>query len=251
MATTNNKLAIIESFSALDNDPQRMIELLEETLGGVTISAGDLTRIKFPSGGSTIWEIPTARGIIPTTNLDVVMVYTRVQRAYWEPTDDRTKSKTPDCWADDAKHGTHPQMQDDEGHTVFGECDDCWFAEFGSAVGPDGNPRSGQACKLVRPVYFLSELNRIPMWIAFPPTSLKPFRQYLLDLVSEGISYTEVVTRLALEKTLNTRGDPYAVIKPQIIGDLSDQLKDRARQAATWIKPQLSKIRAAQTVADD
>lgn len=238
-------------FKALQPGNARLQALIEENLGGDTLSPSDLTRIKMPTSGSTTWSIPTARGPVATNDLDVVVLYTRLQRAYWEPTEGKAKSKLPACSSDDTRIGTAERTLDAEGHEIYGDCETCWYAEWGSKIGPNGQPLGGQACKLMRPVYFWTIYSPIPMWIAFPPTSLKAWRQYLLDLVAAELSYTAVVTRLELRATENARGDDYSIVAPHIERDLDQAEADEAATKAAQYRPALSKIRAQQLTTDD
>jgi hypothetical protein len=228
-------------------DTQRIQALIQRNLGGAQIGPNDLTRIKMPAGGSTTWEIPSLRGDIATKELKVVLVYTGGRRAWWEDQYSGSSSKPPTCFSNDLIHGSREREYTEDGIPIFGTCDDCHYAQWGTKRAQTGETRNGQDCKSVRGVYFMSEYSKLPMWIAFPPTSLVPWKKYLLGLAAEELDYTEVVTSIKLESAKNDVGS-FATPVLGVAGELSDDEKQQARALSEWLEPYLHNTTAAQVV---
>src|ERR1043165_2918261 len=94
-----------------------------------------------------------------------------------------------------------------------GDCLKCPMAQFGSAIGQDGKPGRGQACKHVRLMLFLRQDDLIPLLVPVPPSSVKAAKKYNLRLVGAGYPYQGVVTQLRLTKTKNNDGIEYGQIE--------------------------------------
>lgn len=170
-----------------------MVEMMAEELDG--LDAG-FERIRIPSAGSTVFEVPGEDPGDPETvkEFSAVILYHHPLFAYY-------KSKytggnnPPDCGSFDGVTG-----EGDPG----GDCKSCRFNKFGT--GENGS----KACKNRRRIYVLREGEIFPLLLSLPTGSLKEFTRYLKRLLSKGRKSNSVVTRFSLKKAANSTGLAYS-----------------------------------------
>lgn len=227
--SSRNLPAIIPvgEYAMMQFDPAELQQAIEENLGGLRLGVTDLDRVTIPAGGGTAWEIPTMTEPDVSKTLDGVIVYWKSARVFWATSlDDNGGGTPPDCASDDGKCGVG---------NPGGDCSKCMHNEWDS--GKDGH---GKACKELIQVFLLREDSLLPILLALPPTSIKPFRVYMRQLLQRGLSYTGVVTRFTLEKTTQKTGSiVYSVVKATMLGMLDATDKARVRKYATDIRPML------------
>jgi hypothetical protein len=149
-----------------DND---FAALVSEELAGLDIG---IERIKIPSGGATVYEMPTEDGdeTVSVKEFSGVILYQHPLNVYY--TEKYTGgSNPPECGSIDGIKG--------EG-TPGGNCKKCPFAQFGS--GENG----AKACKNRRRVYILREGEMFPLLLSLPTGSLKAFTKYIKVQLSKG-----------------------------------------------------------------
>lgn len=231
MAVKSTELVPFNEYSISKVNAADLMEILQENVGGA-ITEFDLTRVKVPSGGMTAWVIPSLDGEDEVaTTIDGVLVYHREPRAYWSAGIDESGGNTPpDCRSSDGKIGIG-----DPG----GDCSVCPYAQFGSADHGEGR---GQACKQMKLVFLLRPESLLPVALFLPPTSIKPVRQYLLGLASEGQHYSSAVTRLSLEKDRNAEGIEYAKVKLTRLSTLGDDQLRQVREYSAGLRGALDTI---------
>ena len=118
-------------------------------------------RVKIPAGGALQFEIPTEDPDNPdyARTLEGVILYNPEGSEY----DEDTK---PLCSSVDGKTGIGEPG---------GACATCPMNAYGSAR--DGG--RGKACKNMRDIYLLRSGEYMPLLISLPPTSIKPFKEFL------------------------------------------------------------------------
>jgi hypothetical protein len=193
-----------EAFALLKRDRMKgILALLDENLGG-GFSVLNLPRIRVPTGGALDFRVEGASGETSARRITGILVASRRARIYWRKAyGGGGGKKPPDCTSMDGFVGIG-----DPG----GECRICPYARFGSAIGANGKPGPGQACKDVRQVLFLLPGEVVPHLLAVPPTSVKAFIQYELNLINEDTKYWGAISTLTLEKATNEGGIDYARI---------------------------------------
>jgi hypothetical protein len=177
---------------------KQMLTVFRDNIGTARISTFELPRIKCPTGGETIWIVQTPEGTETTREIEGIVTAWKTGRAYWKTSIKAGGgNRPPDCSSNDSFYG-----KGDPG----GKCEDCPFAQFGSA--PEGG--RGQACKQVRQMLYLRPGEILPYLISVPPTSLRNASQYFLGLVGRQIPYWGVTTKIRLESATNEAGKRYA-----------------------------------------
>jgi hypothetical protein len=206
-------------------------------LGGNGMSATDFERIKIPAGGGTAWTLQTLDGEEMVKDLSGIIVAWRDTRAYWSVSMDQSEgNQPPDCSSVDARTGVG---------NPGGDCHSCALAQFGSD--PKGE---GQACKLVRQLFFLREENLLPEIVSLPASSIKAARQYFMRLASKAVPCHSVITRISLEKTKNGQGIVYSRATFASGGRLSAEQAAKIRDYAAILKPLLDSASPATGARD-
>ena len=203
-------------------------EVIADNLGTQAISTFDLDRVKIPAGGGTMWSVPGIDGDEDLKELEGVIVFWQDKRAYWkEGLEDSGGGSPPDCLSEDNITG-----KGDPG----GKCDDCPYAEFGSA---DEGTGRGQACKQVRILYLVRPGDLLPLVVALPPTSLRASGKYFLRLASKRVSFYAIETKISLEKAKNIGGITYSRVVFGAGRRLSEDALVKIKQYIADLKPVL------------
>jgi hypothetical protein len=158
----------------------------------------DLTfdRIKIPSAGSTVFEVPGEEDDSDTVKeFSAVILHHHTLNCYYK-TKYTGGNNPPDCGSFDGIIGIG---------TPGGECKSCPLNQFGSA-----DEGKGKACKNRRRIYVLREGELFPLLLSLPTGSLKEFTKYIKKLLSKGKRANMVVTRFSLKKATSSGGVVYS-----------------------------------------
>jgi hypothetical protein len=194
MATNNKSTALANaqksSFLTLaDTDFSGM---LAEELDGLDIS---FERIKIPSAGSTVFEMPGEDGEPDAVKeFSAVILYHHPLFCYYK-TKYTGGNNPPDCGSFDGITGIG-----DPG----GNCKTCPLNKF------DTGENGSKACKNRRRIYVLREGEVFPLLLSLPTGSLKEFTKYLKRLLANGKKSNAFVTRFSLKKATNISGVVYS-----------------------------------------
>ena len=137
---------------------------LAEDMDGLTVS---FQRVKIPGGGVTQFEVPGDDPENPdyAKYLTGVILYNHMTNSYWPEGSEYNDDTPPLCQSADGKTGCG---------TPGGLCSVCRLNQFGSAENG-----KGKACKNMRTLYLLRSGDVMPIMLTLPPTSIKPFRQFV------------------------------------------------------------------------
>ncbi len=157
---------------------------------------GGFERIKIPSAGSTVFEVPGDDPNEPDSvkEFSAVILYHHPLHAYYQ-SKYSGGNQPPDCGSFDGLIG--------EGNPG-GSCVKCPYNQFGS--GENGS----KACKNRRRIYVLREGEIFPVLLSLPTGSLKEFTKYIKRLLSKGRKSNSVVTKFSLKKAVNSGGIAYS-----------------------------------------
>lgn len=220
-------------------------DTLAEELTGLSVN---FERIKIPSGGTTIFEIPSENPDSPETvkEFSAVILYHHPLRAFYNK-EYTGGSNPPDCGSFDGITGNG---------VPGGRCDKCPFNKFGSGK------NDAKACKDRRRIYLLREGDIFPLIFSLPTGSLRDFTRYLTHLISKQKKSNSVITRFTLRKAVNKGGLAYSqaqftvdrVLTPDeysLIQRMSDQVKsfsstvgydNEAEEAASVVDPETGEV---------
>lgn len=153
-------------------------------------------RIKIPSAGSTMFEVPGDDPAEPdmVKEFSAVILWQHPLFAYYKSAY-TGGNNPPDCGSYDSHIGVG-----DPG----GSCDECPHNEFGT--GENG----GKACKNRRRIYLLREGEIFPLLLSLPTGSLKEFHRFLKFQLGRGRLSNQFVTRFSLRKATNASGIAYS-----------------------------------------
>lgn len=209
--------------------PEIVREVLQQNLGGTEVSPFDLDRVRVPAGGSTTWEVPGLGQPDAMREFEGIIVSWNESRRYYAGAYQPGAKAPPDCVSDDLVVGIG---------VPGGDCKSCPFNQWGSAIGPDGQPTRGKACGQYRMLFVNRPGNILPMVVVIPPSSLGVARKYFLRLASRSIPYFGVVTKFRLEA-----GDPVATVGFGLVDILSPQDRKKVGEYATKVAPIFSRTR--------
>lgn len=189
---TNNALTAQDTgFRQLSNTD--LAQIMAEELDG--LDAG-FERIKIPSGGGTVYEMPGEDSDAPEAvrEFSGVILYHHPLFAYYK--DKYTGGNNPpDCSSFDGIAG-----EGDPG----GSCRVCPFNQYGT--GENG----GKVCKNRRRIYILREGEIFPLLLSLPTGSLREFTRYIKRQLSKQRRTNAVVTKFSLKKATNACGLTYS-----------------------------------------
>lgn len=170
--------------------------MFSQEMEGLNIS---FERIKIPSGGTTMFEIPGDNPEEPENmkEFSAVILYHHPLYSYYK--DKYTGgSNPPDCCSTDGLFGYG---------IPGGKCSECTCNQFGS--GDNGS----KACKNKRRLYILREGEIFPMILSLPASSLGDFSRYLMRQLSKGNKSNMIVTRFSLKKAVSNSGISYSQVQ--------------------------------------
>lgn len=204
-------------------------EELAEDMDGIQLN---FQQVKVPAGGALQYEIPTEDPDNPDYSryLEGVILFHHPSNAYWPETEDGEDDDNapPQCQALDGKFGHG---------SPGGLCDACGYNRFGTRG-------KGKACKNMHMVYLLRSGEFMPLQISLPPTSIRPFNEFVSRaflLHRRGIC--SAVVQLGLKK-MNNGKDDYSVTTFKLLRDFEGeelrQIRDYADQFKEQVKVMLA-----------
>lgn len=170
---------------------------------------GGFEKIKIPSGGSTVFEIPGEDPNEPDAvkEFSGVILFHHPLYAYYA-SKYTGANNPPDCGSFDGITG--------EGNPG-GSCAKCAYNQFGS--GENGS----KACKNRRRIYVIREGEIFPLLLSLPTCSIKEFTRHIKRLLSKGKKSNMVVTKFTLKKAINTGGIAYSQAQFTVDRDLTKE----------------------------
>jgi hypothetical protein len=208
-------LVKISNYPLLLKPPEEAGELILHNMGG-TLAIGDLPPIKFPSGGSTVYQIPRLDGDKAVDLFEAVILYRQstINKAYWKSI---TVTKTP------------PDCRSHDGITGIGDpgglCANCPLNKFGSALDASGNPLPSKACNDRQMIFPLLEGDSLPYVLNLPPTSLRSFGSFCATLTQAARLYYSGITEVGIRPATSKGGTPYSQAAFRIARDKAGEMK--------------------------
>ena len=202
-------------------------EIAEDVEGMESMS---FQRVKIPSGGQLQYEIPTEDPDNPdyARTLEGVILYNHSAYTLWPEGSEYDEDTKPICSSIDGKTGIGEPG---------GACETCPMNMYGSAT--DGG--RGKACKNMRQLYLLRSGEYMPLLISLPPTSLKPFKEFLnrAFVLRRRATYGSIV-QIGLKKENN--GNDYSVATFRLVRDFQGEELSQIRVYANSFKEQIKAL---------
>ena len=188
-------------------------------------------RVKIPAGGQLQFEIPTEDPDNPdyARTLEGVILYNHSAYTLWPEGSEYDEDTKPLCSSVDGKTGIGEPG---------GACATCPMNAYGSAR--DGG--RGKACKNMRDIYLLRSGEYMPLLISLPPTSIKPFKEFLnrAFVYRRRATYGSLI-QIGLKKENNGSND-YSVATFRLVRDFQGEELAQIRTYANGFKEQIKAI---------
>lgn len=183
--------------------------ILEESVATTEGLPVSFPVVKYPTSGSSFWEVPTPSGEPEALKaLEGVVVYKQMVRVYY-PFGQAVAKQPPTCASLDLiRPSTDIVEPQDKGKG----CAACPWAQWGSGKNQDGTPSRGQACKQRLRVFLLRPGEEIPTLLSLPPSALKAFGAYALQLRQSKASLVAVSTLFGLADATSNNGTPFKTV---------------------------------------
>jgi len=221
-------------FPALMGAAGELAEIIAENLGPDGLQPQDLTRISIPTGGATSWQVETLTGIEDYKSIEGVVIAWGTTRKYWAlGLDDAAETTPPDCASADGSIGSGQFGAGSSLHPS-GDCITCPMNQWGSGSDEPGD-KGPKACAEGKLLFILREGDIIPVTITCPPTSIKPLRTYMTELVKAQKAASGVVTKLELERA-ESAGRKWSVVRPTLTGILEPAAAAQAKAMGASVK---------------
>lgn len=204
-------------------------EDLAEDYDGLQLS---FQRIKIPGSGGLQFELPSDNPEDPdyAKTLEGVIIYNHQACAYWPDGSEFDDDATPLCSSVDGKTGFG-----DPG----GACAVCPMNQYGTATDKNGNATKGKACKNMRHLYLLRDGEYMPILLALPPTSLRPFSDFMnASFVSRRRPVWSSVVQIGLKRVENG-ANTYSVATFRKLYDFSGEQLQQIKQYAEGFREQI------------
>ena len=213
--------------TALDNDFSS--EDLADDMDGLQLT---MQRVKIPGGGNLQFEIRSDDPDNPDyeRKLVGVILYHHLANAYWPEGSEYDDNVPPFCQSFDGKQG-------------YGEpggvCTTCAFNLFGSTANG-----SGKACKNMRQVYLLRSSEYLPLQLSLPPTSLRPFNDFMnLAFVARRRPSYSAIVEIGLKRA-ESSGYTYSVATFRKVRELDGEDLAAVKSYAANFKEQVKTLLA-------
>ena len=197
-------LPVNSDYIALTNNA---LDIIKENLKHQPLSLDLFDMVKSPSGGATVFSVPSLSGEDAEKELSGIILDYTTPRAYWD-TPDPVEGTPPTCMS-------HDSIMSHDGKV----CSRCPYNDFGSKDGETG----AKACKEFVMLFLLRPDNIFPLLIRVPVTSKSRFLKYMVRLVGRLTPISSVVTKITLEKATSKTGKPYALFNFEAADMLSTE----------------------------
>lgn len=248
MAKKETALAQAEPFRLVqytDGVSPEILEEIRDEMGDIEDAGPNFLKIRMPASGGLAFEVQDDDdGVEYAKTIDGVIVFTHLINGRWAGAygEGDGTNKAPICASMDGKAGINRET---------GECYDCRVCphnDFGSAIGKDGKPMRGKACKNMRRIYLMMNDNPNLYLLTVPPTSLRDVNRNLNKILASGCPYIGQIVQLSLTKVQSAGGSGYSKVTLRRVGPLPEAAAARAMEIRKAIKGQFAE--AAVTVDD-
>jgi hypothetical protein len=151
-------------------------------------------------------------------SVEGIIIETHRTNAWWPKSGDATPGNLPPCASMDAVR-PQPDCADPQAKS----CAECPMNRYGSGSDANGAPSRGKACKNSRRVYILLDGHEIPYLLTLPPSSLKSFDEYAVNLTDRKRPIPTVRTKITLVKAENGSSQIYSKAVFTMLAEINDR----------------------------
>ena len=227
-APTAPMAPVSSGYAALSNNA---LDVIRENLKNQPLSLQLFDVVKSPSGGSTVFSVPSLTGEEAEKELTGIILDYTTPRAYWD-TPDPVEGTPPVCMSQNS-------IVSHDGKACFS----CPYNDFGSKDGES----NAKACKESVLLFLLRPGNVLPLLVRVPVTSKPRFLKYTARLAGNLVPVNSVVTKISLEKATSKGGKPYALFNFEAVSLLSPQ---EAEHAKAYARQFMDSVNAAELMPD-
>lgn len=207
-------------------------EELADDYAGLQLS---FQRVKIPGGGSLQFELPGDDPENPdyAKTIEGVIIYSHQVSAYWPEGSEYDDTVTPLCSSVDGITGCG---------TPGGTCAMCELNQYGTGTDSKGNPSKGKACKNMRHLYILRSGEYMPIMLALPPTSLRPYSDFInASFVTRRRPTYASVVQIGLKRVKNG-SNLYSIATFRKIFDFTGEQLAQVKAYATDFRTQIKEM---------
>jgi len=195
-------------------------------------------RIKMPSGTTAAFTVPSdsdENGEVVRELYGVVLLHHKM-RSYWKSKD--SQNVAPDCASLDGKsgYGLVPALGDERPQDR--DCATCPMSQW---LDRDDGSRQAPLCKNQRRVYLLQHQEALPVQLTLPPTSLKPFDDFVNTLTRKGRGLGQVCVKIGLEQGKSESGQTFAKCRFTNYGEIEPAHVKAIRERASSLRGYMQK----------
>ena len=229
--TYNNENAMVETTKdfilppAMENDCAG--EDFTEDYEGLNLT---FPRVKIPGGGNLMFELPGDDPENPSyvRTIEGVILYNHAACAYWPEGSEYDENVSPLCSSVDGKTGFG---------APGGACAVCALNKFGS-----DEKGKGKACKNMRHLYILRSGEYMPLLLALPPTSLRPYTDFMTAaFVSRHRPVFASVVQIGL-KRVDNGSNTYSVATFRKLRDFTGEELQQMKEFAVSFREQIKSM---------
>lgn len=235
---SNTTMVKVPEFRALSQGSSAAA-LLEANLGGDSLRPSDLTWVRIPTGGSTMWSWVTKSGAEHAEKAisGLLVVVGRAEQVLWPhpettpgsrpllvSTDGRVAHKIGNDYGDLDPNVIEAAKNSDGTYDIRKIPYFQWDGRGPGAIPP--------RAKSSRVLGLLRESESSPVFVRVSQTSLRAVDDLLRGITSEGLFHFRVVVELTLERRKGKRAD-YAVLVAKKIGEVSEEHGATAKRLFT------------------
>lgn len=203
-------------------------EAMEANMGAdAALRESDLTRVPIPTGGGTMWLVPTIGDDKAVKSIDGILVAMCLRGLLWAG-DEPEEGSLPVLVSHDLKTARLVAAENvdaamlraiEPAKMADGRYDWSKLPQNEWGTGKKGH---GKAAKEQRVLYVLPADEPLPVVVIIQPGSLKDWQKFVVSLTKAGIPYYRAVVSLTLEKDTAAEGQPFARVVPKLIGTISE-----------------------------
>ena len=189
-------------------------------------------RVKIPSGGMVSFEVPGDDPESPDSvkTIEGIIIYNHGASAYWPEGAEYDENVPPLCSSVDGKTGIGEPG---------GACAVCALNKYGTGVDAKGNPSKGKACKNMRQLYILRSGEYLPILLSLPPTSLRPFNDFMnMAFITRRRPTWSAIVQISLKRVENG-SSPYSVACFRKLENITGEQLAQVKQYAESFREQV------------